>query len=107
MSYKKSAKRRKFSGYLYIDTDTYGIKKIESISKDKNDGNISSTWTFFNHKWFLSEESVKLRMSRMMMTNTESPENSEHHPKNHKKSFGTYAYLSSKYFDYELSLIHI
>lgn len=101
VSYKKSAKRRKFSGYLYIDTDTYGIKKIESISKDKNDGNISSTWTFFNHKWFLSEESVKLRMSRMMMTNTESPENSEHHPKNHKKSFGTYAYLSSKYFDYE------
>lgn len=101
VSYKKSAKRRKFSGYLYIDTDTYGIKKIESISKDKNDGNISSTWTFFNHKWFLSEESVKLRMSRMMMTNTESPENSEHHPKNHKKSFGTYAYLNSKYFDYE------
>ncbi|WP_228446636.1 hypothetical protein [Chryseobacterium sp. 3008163] len=101
VSYKKNVKRRKFSGYLYIDIDTYGIKKIESISKDKNDGNITSTWIFFNNKWFLSEESVKLRMSRMMMNNTESTENSENHLKKHKNSFGTYAYLSSKYFDYE------
>jgi hypothetical protein len=101
VSYKKSVKRRKFNGYLYIDTDTYGIKKIESISKDKNDGNISSTWTFFNNKWFLSEESVKLRMSRMMMNTADAENDPENQEKKHKKSFGTYAYLSSKYFDYE------
>ena len=102
VSYKKTVKRRKFSGYLYIDTDTYGIKKIESISKNKNEGNITSLWTFFNNKWFLAEESVKLRMSRMKMNNSdESPENTETQTKKNKKSFGTYAYLNSKYFDYQ------
>ena len=102
VSYKKTVKRRKFSGYLYIDTDTYGIKKIESISKNKNEGNITSLWTFFNNKWFLAEESVKLRMSRMKMDNSdEFPENPEEYSKKNKKSFGTYAYLNSKYFDYQ------
>ncbi|MBW7675025.1 hypothetical protein K1I32_05525 [Chryseobacterium sp. LJ756] len=106
VSYKKTVKKRKFSGYLYIDIDTYGIKKIESISKDKNVGNIASTWIFFNNKWFLSEESVKLRMSRMMMDNTEpSSDAVENNSKRHKKSFGTYAYLSSKYFDYQSPIV--
>lgn len=101
VNYKKSVKRRKFKGYLYIDIDTYGIKKIESISKDKNEGTITSTWVFFNNKWFLEEEYVKLRMSRMMMNNADSDDASEEHAKKNKKSFGTYAYLTSKYFDYE------
>lgn len=101
VSYKKSAKKRKFSGYLYIDTETFGIKKIESIGKNENEGNITSTWTFFRNKWFLSEESVKLRMSRMMMEDEGKPEKAEQHSKKDKKSFGTYAYLNSKYFDYE------
>ncbi|MCU7613224.1 hypothetical protein N0B16_02145 [Chryseobacterium sp. GMJ5] len=101
VNYKKSAKKRKFSGYLYIDTETFGIKKIESIGKNENEGNITSTWTFFRNKWFLSEESVKLRMSRMMMEDEGKPEKAEQHSKKDKKSFGTYAYLNSKYFDYE------
>lgn len=96
-NYKKPVKKRKFSGTIYIDTETYGIKKIESVSKEKNEGNITSIWTFFNNKWFLSEESVKLRMSRMMMgQDNENPEKE----KEKKKSFGTYAYLNSKYFNY-------
>ena len=100
-SYKKSVKKKKFNGYLYIDIETYGIKKIESVSKDKNAGNITSTWVFFNNKWFLAEESAKLRMSRMMLDTAEKPTDyKENHQKKHKKSFGTYAYLNSKYFDY-------
>ncbi|MGO4710240.1 hypothetical protein AB4Y90_14265 [Chryseobacterium sp. 2TAF14] len=96
-NYKKTVKKRKFSGSIYIDKETYGIKKIESISKEKNEGNITSIWTFFNNKWFLSEESVKLRMSRMMMgQDNENPEKE----KEKKRSFGTYAYLNSKYFNY-------
>lgn len=100
VSYKKSVKKRKFSGYLYIDIETYGIKKIESISKDKNEGNITSTWVFYNQKWFLDEESVKLRMSRMRMNTTEQPNNDKEN-RAKKNSFGTYAYLNSKYFDYQ------
>ena len=90
-------KKRKFSGTIYIDKETYGIKKIESISKEKNEGNITSIWIFFNGKWFLSEENVKLRMSRMMMgQDNENPEKE----KEKQSSFGTYAYLYSKYFNY-------
>ncbi|HEX7868880.1 MAG TPA: hypothetical protein VF455_02090, partial [Chryseobacterium sp.] len=97
VNYKKPMKKRKFSGAIYIDTETYGIKKIESISKEKNEGNITSTWIFFNGKWFLSEENIKLRMSRMMMgQDNENPEKEQEK----KSSFGTYAYLYSKYSNY-------
>ena len=100
VNYKKNVKKRKFTGYIYIDTETFGIKKIESISKNENEGNITSIWVFFNNKWFLSEESVKLRMSRMMMEDEEKSKNKENNSKKNKQSFGTYAYLNSKYFDY-------
>ncbi|MFL9833177.1 hypothetical protein [Chryseobacterium terrae] len=97
VNYKKPMKKRKFSGSIYIDKETYGIKKIESISKEKNEGNIRSIWVYFNKKWFLSEESVKLRMSRMMMGQDNEDAEKE---KKKKRSFGTYAYLNSKYFNY-------
>lgn len=97
VNYKKPAKKRKFGGTIYIDTETYGIKKIESISKEKNEGNITSNWIFFDDKWFLSEENIKLRMSRMMIgQDSENPEKE----KEKKRSFGTYAYLYAKYFNY-------
>lgn len=97
VNYKKPMKKRKFSGAIYIDTETYGIKKIESISKEKNEGNITSRWIFFNNKWFLYEESIKLRMSRMMMgQDNENPEKEQEK----KSSFGTYAYLYAKYSNY-------
>lgn len=100
-TYKKTAKKRKFSGYLYIDTQTFGIKKIESISKNKDEGNITSTWVLYDDKWFLSEEKMKLRMSRMMMENGESDDKNAENSKKNKQSFGTYAFLNSKYFDYQ------
>ena len=98
VNYKKPVKKRKFSGYIYIDTQTFGIKKIENISKTKNEGSITSTWIFFSNKWFLHEENVKLRMSRMMMKDNKEGDKTEN---SDKKSFGTYAYLSSKYFDFD------
>lgn len=98
VNYKKPDKRRKYNGVIYVDTETYGIKKIENFSKNKNDGIITSTWTYFNHKWFLAHETVKLKMSNMAME-----EEDKEHPeeKKKKKSFGTYAFLTSRYFDYK------
>ncbi len=98
-NYKKSASKRKYSGYLYIDTETYGIKKIESKSKNKNEGNITSEWTYYNGKWFLSEENIKIRMSKMVMENEDEISKTEEIIS--KKNFGTYAYLKSKYFDFK------
>lgn len=101
VNYKKPDKKRKYNGAIYIDTETYGIKKIENFSKNKNDGIITSTWIFYNDKWFLAHETVKLRMNKMAMQedNKEHPE--EKPTKKDKQSFGTYAFLSSRYFDFK------
>ncbi|WP_261511341.1 hypothetical protein [Chryseobacterium paludis] len=100
VNYKKSDKKRKYNGAIYVDTETYGIKKIENISKNKNDGIITSTWVFYNNKWFLAHEKVKLRMSKMAMKD-EGKENDDNDSlKKSKNSFGTYAFLTSKYFDF-------
>lgn len=96
-NYKKPMKRRKFSGAIYIDAETYGIRKIESTSKEKNEGYITSSWMYFNGKWFLAEENVKLRLSRLKL-GQEYINNEEN--KEEKRNFGTYAFLISKYFDY-------
>lgn len=101
VNYKKPDKKRKYNGAIYIDTETYGIKKIENFSKTKNDGIITSTWVFYNNKWFLSDEKVKLRMSRMAMNEDDKEKPAEKPEKKDKRSFGTYAVLTSKYFDYQ------
>jgi len=101
VNYKKPDKKRKYNGAIYIDTETYGIKKIENFSKTKNDGIITSTWAFYNNKWFLSDEKVKLRMSRVAMDEDEKKIPTEKPEKKDKRHFGTYAVLTSKYFDYQ------
>lgn len=80
-----------------MDTETYGVKKIENFSKNKNDGIITSSWIFFNNKWFLAYETVKLKMSNMQMENENSEQKID---RKSKKTFGTYAFLTSRYFDY-------
>ncbi|MFP3598129.1 hypothetical protein [Chryseobacterium sp. SIMBA_029] len=101
VNYKKPDKKRKYNGAIYIDTETYGIKKIENFSKTKNDGIITSTWVFYNNKWFLSDEKVKLRMSRMAMDEDDKEKPTDKPEKKDKRHFGTYAVLTSKYFDYQ------
>lgn len=101
VNFKNPDKKRKYNGAIYIDTDTYGIKKIENFSKNKNDGIITSTWIYFQNKWFLSHETVKLKMSNMVMQQDNQGSPDEKHEKNKKQSFGTYAFLTSRYFDYQ------
>ncbi|SHL61506.1 hypothetical protein SAMN05444267_102129 [Chryseobacterium polytrichastri] len=101
VNYKKPDKKRKYNGAIYIDTETYGIKKIENFSKNKNDGIITSTWIFYNDKWFLAHETVKLRMNRMAMQEDDKDHPEEKPTKKNKQSFGTYAFLSSRYFDFK------
>lgn len=96
VNYKKPDRKRKYNGAIYIDTETYGLKKIENFSKNKNDGIITSTWVFYNNKWFLAHEKAKLKMGKMAMDDKIHSDD-----KKDKKSFGTYAFLTSKYFDFE------
>ncbi len=101
VNYKKPDKKRKYNGSIYIDTETYGIKKIENFSKNKNDGIITSTWIFFNNKWFLAHETVKLKMSNMSLEEEDKGYPEEKHEKKIKQNFGTYAFLTSRYFDFK------
>lgn len=98
VNYRKPIKKRKYTGTVYIDTETFGIKKIENHSKEVDESIISSTWKYYNSKWFLQEESVKLKMSKMVL---EEESENEKHPRKTKKNFGTYAYLSAHYFDFQ------
>lgn len=96
VNYKKPDRKRKYNGAIYVDTETYGVKKIENFSKNKNEGIITSTWVFYNNKWFLAHEKAKLKMGKMAMDDKEHADD-----KKDKRSFGTYAFLTSKYFDFE------
>lgn len=99
VNYRKPDKKRKYNGAIYIDTETYGIKKIENFSKNKNDGIITSTWMFFNNKWFLAHETVKLKMGNMALEEEKDDHETKHTGKD-RTSFGTYAFLTSRYFDF-------
>jgi len=101
VNFKNPDKKRKYNGAIYIDTETYGIKKIENFSKNKNDGIITSTWIFFHNKWFLAHETVKLKMSNMKLEEEGLQHPDEKPDRKKKQTFGTYAFLTSRYFDYQ------
>ncbi len=101
VNFKNPDKKRKYNGAIYVDTDTYGVKKIENFSKNKNDGIITSTWIFFHNKWFLAHETVKLKMSNMKLEEEDPRQPDEKQDRKTKQTFGTYAFLTSRYFDYQ------
>lgn len=97
VSYKKPVNRRKFNGYLYIDQETYGIKKIESNSRKKEEGSITSIWIPIENKWFLQKENMKLRAGSTAFTEEKKKDGE----KTKKKKFGFYVYRTADYFDYK------
>lgn len=101
VNFKKPDKKRKYNGAIYVDTETYGVKKIENFSKNKNDGIITSTWIFFHNKWFLAHETVKLKMSNMKLEEEDPQHSDEKTDRKKRQTFGTYAFLTSRYFDYQ------
>ncbi|WP_027376287.1 DUF5686 family protein [Kaistella palustris] len=100
--YKNNAQRRKFNGYLYVDTLTYGLKKIESNSKVRSDGMITSIWTPIDNKWFLSRENFKFKMGSIVFDTKKSGQKDEEQDKKEKKKkFGNYVFVTGDYFDFE------
>ncbi|MPS72909.1 MAG: hypothetical protein E2590_07090 [Chryseobacterium sp.] len=104
VDYKVPVNRRKYNGYLYIDKETYAIKKIESNSKVKTDGTITSVWIPINNKWFLKTENLKIKMGVSEFSTVEKKENETAEEKKERldkiKRFGNYAYMKSDYFDF-------
>lgn len=105
---KQALRKRKFNGYLYIDAQTFGLRKIESNSRKKNEGHITSIWKLFRDKWFLDQEHIKFRMGNVMFTkkvkDTISDANGTVDVKIKRKKdkeFGGYVSMDARYFDLE------
>lgn len=105
VDYKVPVNRRKYNGYLYIDKETYAIKKIESNSKVKTDGTITSVWIPINNKWFLKTENLKIKMGSSEFNTIQKKDNETSEEKKERlekvKKFGSYATMKADYFDFE------
>lgn len=109
---KSEPNRRKYNGYLYVDQQTFAIKKIESNSNKINDGSITSIWIPIENKWFLQKENLKLRAGSMSFNNTEnksdqkdksekSTEEKREELKKRRTKFGNYVSMKVDYFDFK------
>lgn len=105
VDYKQPVNKRKFNGYLYVDTQTFGLKKIESNSKKKSEGSITSIWKPIDNKWFLSKENLKIKMGSTVFGNTKNDEkkNKDSVNKNLQK-FGNYVFMVADYFDFKTQI---
>lgn len=101
VDYKQTASKRRFNGYLYVDTETYGLKKIESNSKVRSEGMITSIWKPIDNKWFLSKENFKIKMGSTAFDFKKDDDKSDKKEDKTKKKFGNYVFVTGDYFDFQ------
>ncbi|MCA6065557.1 DUF5686 family protein [Chryseobacterium sp. RG1] len=101
---KKKQNPRKFNGKIYVDSETYALKKFESINKKRNEGNIVSVWKPINGKWFLDSEDIMLKMGDQSFdTSKKDSIKPGEKPKYNKKKFGNYLYVKNRFFDFDIN----
>ena len=105
VDYKLAPNKRKFNGYLYVDAETYGLKKIESNSKKKSEGTLTSTWNSIDNKWFLSKENLKIKMGSTSFEeeskDSTTKENKDKKEDVKKQKYGNYVFITADYFDFK------
>ena len=103
--YKNPIQKRKFNGYIYVDAETYGLKKIESNSKKKSEGSITSTWKPIDNKWFLLKENFKIKMGATVFDGKKKDKNKKDDAEEKmKQKFGNYVFIMADYFDFKTSI---
>ncbi|MEY8759419.1 DUF5686 family protein [Chryseobacterium tongliaoense] len=101
---KKKQNPRKFNGKIYVDAESFALKKFESVNKKQNEGNIVSVWKPINNKWFLDYEDIKLKMSSQSFNTSKKDSLKEgERSKYNKKKFGSYLYVRNRFFDFQLN----
>jgi hypothetical protein len=101
---KKKQNPRKFNGKIYVDSETYALKKFESVNKKQNEGDIVSVWKPINGKWFLDYEDIKLKMGDQSFdTSKKDSLKPGEKTKYNKKKFGNYLYVKNRFFDFNLN----
>lgn len=106
VDYKKALNKRRFNGYIYVDAQTYGLKKIESNSKKKSEGSITSIWKPIDNKWFLSKENLKFKMGSTSFQDEQKEKDKNSKNKKDKEDlkkqkYGNYVFITSDYFDFK------
>lgn len=104
--YRLNPNKRKFNGYIYVDKETYAIKKIESNSNKASEGQIISIWKPLFGKWFLDTEAVKIKVGSMNFSRIEDKVKSPKEKEKDKtikplKKYGNYVFITSKYFEFK------
>lgn len=101
---KRRQNPRKFNGKIYVDSETYALKKFESVNKKQNEGDIVSVWKPVNGKWFLDYEDIKLKMGDQSFdTSKKDSLKPGEKVKYNKKKFGNYLYVKNRFFDFNLN----
>ncbi|KQT26229.1 hypothetical protein ASG22_06045 [Chryseobacterium sp. Leaf405] len=111
---KKKQNPRKFNGKIFVDSETYALKKFESANKKRNEGDIVSVWKPINGKWFLDYEDIKLKMGDQTFNTSikDSIKNDSlkkgntklsDKQKYNRKTFGNYLYVKNRFFDFQLN----
>lgn len=114
---KKNANRRKFTGSLYIDQQTYGVKRIENHAKNAREGTMTANWQLISGKWFLVNEDIRriagtqeFDTKEKKKTDSKSGDKKEEQPKTDslktdgQKTFGNYIYIKNRFFDFETNI---
>ena len=110
---KKKQNPRKFNGKIYVDAESFALKKFESASKKRNEGDIVSVWKPIDNKWFLDYEDIKLKMgdqtfntSKKNSIKTDSLKKGaklSDRQKYNSKTFGNYLYVKNRFFDFQVN----
>ncbi|MCD9855998.1 hypothetical protein LUD75_14825 [Epilithonimonas sp. JDS] len=101
---KKKQNPRKFNGKIYVDAESFALKKFESISKKQGQGNIVSVWKPIGNKWFLDYEEIRLKMGdQSFKTSKKDSVKAGEKQKYNEKVFGNYLYVKNRFFDFKLN----
>lgn len=101
---KKKQNPRKFNGKIYVDSETYALKKFESASKKRNEGEIVSVWKPIGGKWFLDYEDMRVKMGDQSFdTSKKDSLKPGQKEKYNQKTFGNYLYVKNRFFGFELN----
>ena len=101
---KQKQNPRKFNGKIYIDAESFGLKKLETNSKKLNEGNGTIIWKPINNKWFLESENLKTKMGyNSFETSKKDSLKKDEKQKYKTKKFGNYLYVKNQYFDFKIN----
>lgn len=84
----KKSKRKNYNGKIYIDADTFGIRRLDYFADQRGTSFYRANWVYLFGKWFLETEDLTLKIYRAKTDGK-------------KKKFGVYSFINTRYFDFK------